>query len=196
MENQQNSSDKNLTRSAFKNIQSIMAIAYLAMVGIGMLFNHFKYQKFGINIFDYADVFDFLIAPFADLDILLFSIVSIGFITILFKIDNIGYNKKSRLYSIVNLGLDKKKWFDSFRTTLYVTLSLLYLFLAADYYGKTKYQSISEQEPIFVAHNDKTHTKGQYIGKTKDIIFLLVDNRTMAIPINNQVKFIDLKAIK
>lgn len=38
-----------------------------------MLFSYQEYKHISINIFDYADMFDFLIAPFADSKIILFS---------------------------------------------------------------------------------------------------------------------------
>lgn len=42
-----------------KEIQSIVTVLYILMVGLGMLFNYQKYSEFGINIFEYADIFDF-----------------------------------------------------------------------------------------------------------------------------------------
>ena len=35
-------------------------------IAIGMLFTFQRYDEFGINIFEYTDVLDFLIAPFGD----------------------------------------------------------------------------------------------------------------------------------
>lgn len=45
------------------SFQVFLTLSYLFAIGIGMLFNYYKYNYFGINIFDYASVFDFLIAP-------------------------------------------------------------------------------------------------------------------------------------
>ena len=61
-----------------KEIQTIMTIFYLLMIGIGMIYNYKKYALFGINIFEYADVFDFLIAPFKD-----FRIIEVSFVVLL-----------------------------------------------------------------------------------------------------------------
>ncbi|TDS52098.1 hypothetical protein [Myroides indicus] len=60
---------KNIFEKIIKEIQSVITLLYLFTVGIGMLFNYYKYTEFGINIFDYAGIFDFLIAPFADIKI-------------------------------------------------------------------------------------------------------------------------------
>jgi hypothetical protein len=70
-----------------KEIQTSLTVAYIITVGIGMLFQYQYYSEFGINIFDFADVFEFLIAPFADLKILLFSLVSILISLMLLQID-------------------------------------------------------------------------------------------------------------
>ncbi len=58
-----------------KELQTIISILYIFAVGIGMLFNFQKFSEFGINIFEFADIFDFLIAPFSDFKILLFNVV-------------------------------------------------------------------------------------------------------------------------
>lgn len=55
---------KDTYKTVITEIQTILTISYIFAVGIGMLFTFQKYSEFGINIFDYADVFDFLIAPF------------------------------------------------------------------------------------------------------------------------------------
>ena len=67
----------------FKEIQTVITIFYILIVGIGMLFTYHKYSEFGINIFDYADVFDFLVAPFSDFKILLFSTITITLVFLL-----------------------------------------------------------------------------------------------------------------
>jgi hypothetical protein len=73
--------------SIVRESQPILSIGYLLAVGIGMLFNFQKYARFNINIFEYADIFDFLIAPFADSMIILFTIASIGLAYLAFRAD-------------------------------------------------------------------------------------------------------------
>lgn len=67
---------KTLVNKLMKSAQLILTFAYLLAIGIGMLFNNQKYDAFGINIFDYSSIFDFLIAPFADFRIVAFAIVT------------------------------------------------------------------------------------------------------------------------
>ena len=68
---------KNIFVTIRKELQTIITISYIISIGIGMLFNAKKYSEFGINIFDYADVFFYLIAPFADIKILFFTLISL-----------------------------------------------------------------------------------------------------------------------
>src|SRR5690606_2414881 len=78
---------------------------------IGMLFTHKKYSEFGINIFDYADVFDFLIAPFSDMRILLFSGITLFIVFLVVRSDIFLRAKYPRTYSKFNFGLEKKRFY-------------------------------------------------------------------------------------
>ncbi len=68
---------KDTYQLVIKEIQTLITLFYIIAVGIGMLFNFQKFSEFDINILEYADIFDFLIAPFSDVYILFFSIVSV-----------------------------------------------------------------------------------------------------------------------
>lgn len=46
-------------RVAISEISKLLPLAYLCTIGIGMVFNYFKYKPFGINIFQYASVLIF-----------------------------------------------------------------------------------------------------------------------------------------
>ncbi len=98
-------------------------------VGIGMLFNYQKYSEFDINIFDYSDVFDFLIAPFADFNILLFALSSSIVVFLLLRIDVFWKKKFPKSYSIVSFRLDRKNWFNSFRYIYLLPLDLSFTYI-------------------------------------------------------------------
>lgn len=67
---------KDAYEALIKELQTILTIAYIFSVAIGMLFTYHKYNEFNINIFDYADILDFLIAPFSDFTIFWFIIAT------------------------------------------------------------------------------------------------------------------------
>lgn len=171
-----------------KEIQTFLSVAYIFGVGIGMLFSYKQYIHFGINIFEYADVFDFLLAPFVDINIMLFTIISLTISYLAIRLD-IWWNKKHpQSYSKLNLGMDKKTWFNTFRYIVYSFSFIAYLYLAANLYGKLSVLHIKRQTPVILRYADNETIKGQMIGKTKDIVFLLCDDHVKAIPIASNVK--------
>lgn len=185
---------KDVYEEIIKELQSIISLAYLLMVAVGMLFNYHKYAKFGINIFDYADVFDFLIAPFSDPKIFLFCIVSIIFSYVVVKADIYWKKRFPKWYSISNFGMDKKKWFETYRRILLPTIFILYLFLAASIYSNFTTTEIRDQKPIKITFSDNTEKKGILIGKTKEVLFLLTKNKKVdAIPLTSSVKEYEIK---
>jgi len=171
-----------------KEVQSVIAIGYMVMVGIGMLFNYQKYDQFKINIFDYADVFDFLVAPFADYRIFVFAFVSITLPYALFKLDGIIRNNFPAFYSVSNFGLDKLHWFKHFRIILFTLIFVAYLFLSAFTYGKYVKLKILKQDEVSIKYVDNKIQTGIFIGKTKDVVFLLNKKNVMVIPLNSTVK--------
>ena len=176
-----------------KEIQTIVSISYVLIVGIGMLFTYQKYSEFGINIFDYADVFDFLIAPFSDFKILLFSTITITLVFVFFKFDVYWQRKYPKNYSKINLGLDKKSWFSIYRYSVFSVMLVCYLYLSADFYGKFTKKEIEGNPQINIKYSDNENIKGIVIGKTKDILFLLQNENVKAIPINSNVKEFEIK---
>lgn len=174
-------------------IQTVVTISYIIIVGIGMLFTFQKYSQFGINIFDYADVFDFLIAPFSDFKILLFSSITIIIVFSFFKLDSYWETKYPKSYSKMNLGLEKKSWFNLYRYSTFIILLIFYLFLFSDSYGKISAKQTKKQLPITLKYSDNEIVKGILIGKTKDIVFLFQNEKVIAIPITSSVKEFEIK---
>lgn len=160
-----------------------MYISYILMVGIGMLFYSQKYGEFGINIFDYADIFDFLIAPFGDYRIIVFTVFS-SFVPILFfQLDHWCKTKYPSFYSKISMGMDKKSWYKTYWLVSYVALICSYLYLGANFYGRLTKKEILAQEPINLKYSDDKVERGIFIGKTKEVIFITSDNKVKAIPI-------------
>ena len=176
-----------------KEIQTIITLLYLLAVGIGMLFNYQKYSEFDINIFEYSDVFDFLIAPFADFNISLFALASSTVMFLLLRIDIFWEKKFPKSYSAANFGLDKKNWYNSFRYITFAIGLIIYLYISANFYGEFTKNEIENSEPITIRFEDNEVKSGKLIGKTKDILFLLKNDGVEAIPITSVVKEIKIK---
>jgi len=176
-----------------KEIQTIVTISYFVAIGIGMLFNYQKYSEFGINIFDYADVFDFLIAPFSDFYIFWFTVISICLSLLFIKLDILISKKYPKFYSKASLGWDKKSWFDIYRFLSFAFIIVLYLYVSADIYGSFIKTQINQRAPIEVKYSDNEIINGIVIGNTKEILFLLNHGKVKAIPITSLVKEIEIK---
>ncbi|MEP3371686.1 MAG: hypothetical protein ABJO28_00050 [Maribacter dokdonensis] len=175
-----------------KEIQTVITVSYIIAVGIGMLFNYQKYSEFGINIFNYSDVFDFLIAPFSDFYILFFATASILIVSILIKLDTLWKNKRPKSYSRFNFG-SKKSWYKTYRIILFSITFDIYLYMAADFYGRYAKDKIMRQNDISIRLEDNEIKSGKLIGKTKDMIFLLNNENVYAIPVTSLVKEIIIK---
>lgn len=175
-----------------KEVQTIISISYIAAVGIGMLFNYQKYIQFGINIFDYADVFDFLISPFSDLKILSFTIISILLASLITYLDVSWKKKYPKSYSRFNFQVDQKKWFTPFRFVSTAMLIILYLVIASGFYGRMSKKEILNQSLTRIRFSDGEIKRGKMIGKTNDVVFLLSGDKVEAIPITSLVKEIEI----
>ena len=176
-----------------KEIQTILSIGYLLIVAIGMLFNYQKYAEFGINIFEYADIFDFLIAPFEDYRIILFTIISTIIPITLIRFDLYWSRKFPNFYSKVTFGMGKKPWHKNFRLASFAITIVFYVFLSADQYGSRTKKRIISQDNITLKFTDNEQINGKVIGKTKEVIFLLQGEQVKAIPITSTVKEIEIK---
>lgn len=188
--------DEGLIKDAYeriiKEIQSIITFAYIIVIGIGMLFTYQKYSEFGINIFDYADVFEFLIAPFSDPYIVLFSIISISFILLLVRLEIIWKTKYPNSYAKVSFGISNKPWYETYRKINFTMLIMLYLIIASDIYGGFMKKKVEQESYITINFSNGSSKRGQLIGKTKEVLFLLKDQKVKVIPITSSLKEIEL----
>jgi hypothetical protein len=184
---------KDTYEAIIKEIQTIITISYIVAVGIGMLFSYQKYSEFGINIFEFADVFDFLIAPFSDFMVLLFTVISLTLTYLFFRLDLLWKRKFSKSYSKMNFGWDKKTWYNSFRYFTFAIIFITYLYLSADKYGEISKEQVLDKPSIKLRFSDNEIKTGKIIGKTKDVIFLMNGEKVEAIPITSLVKEFEIK---
>ena len=160
----------------------ILPLCYLVMVCIGMLFNYFKFKHFGINIFQYASVFDFLISPFEDPTIIWFMILSP---IIPIKRFPVSYKKSS-------FGMSEKSWYKPVMRITYLALVIIYIFLFSFFYGIYTYRAVKMQDDITVRYNDNEDISGKPIGKVGNSLFLLTGSVVQIIPTDSYVKSITI----
>ena len=179
---------KDYYKSIKTELPQFIPIAYLCIIGIGMVFNYHKYIHFGINIFQYASVFDFLISPFEDYIIILFTLFSLFIPFFLYYTDCLLENKHPKIYRVLSFNMNKKVKYPLFRFGILAFSVFAYIWIMSSVYGKHAYQKVLDQQDIIVRYTHNGFVVGKQIGKTNDILFLLTeDGKTKAIPIHSSV---------
>lgn len=173
-------------------IQGFVPLLYGVVVAIGMLFEYFRYKVFGINIFQYADIFDFLIAPFKDFTIFVYLIATTLVVYVGYLLDKL-LQKWPKIYAFLNFGLTKKSWFKTYTKLSFITVFGLYLFISSTVLAKINYQNvINQKNKVAILFADDEQTKGNLIGKTKEVIFLYQNEKVIIIPSVSLIKKIEL----
>ena len=174
-----------------KEIQLIITITYLVMIGIGMLFNFQKFRLYGINIFEYGDVFDFLIAPFQDRFIILTSAFAVLFPMFFLVLDLLWARKHPKSYAYMSFGWSRKPWYNTFRTISFFSLFLYCLWEVSLGYGRATYRNLELKRQVSVVFTDHSEIKGYPIGKLQEWIFIMDDDHAIhAIPTSTNVRCI------
>lgn len=176
---------KEQVRAYLKDLPRQLPLLYLAAVAIGMLFNYFKFTRFGINIFQYASVFDFLVSPFEDPNILLFIIGSMTLFGISLLIDAWWKKKWPLCYRKWTFQRTRKPWY---MPLYYPIITLIYIWLAAVYYGWYTEHAVRGQADVTVQYTDNTRLTGQAIGKVGNALFLLRGDTVHVVPMEANIK--------
>lgn len=184
---------KGTYKSLLKELQSKLTILYVLGVGIGMLFNYQKYDRFGINIFDYSDLIDFVVAPFSDLRILFFALISLMVAIFLLKIDDYLKNRFPGFYSTINFNIEKRSWYVLYNYFAILIIIVFFLYVGAGIYGKNSEKNIRKQSPVTIELADKSTINGILIGKTKEVLFLLDDQNIIIIPVTSMIMVIKME---
>jgi len=177
-------------KKPFLDSQAYITLGYLTIVAIGMMFDYEYYSHFEINIFEYSDILDFLLAPVKNLELILFAAASLIAVLIFFQLDKLWQNRWPKSYRRFNLGMsiDALK---KYRPFIVVISSFAYLNLAASIYGERMYKRFdtSPKEIEVVFESDQRVLSGKLIGKNKDYILLQTEDLAVkAIPISSDVQ--------
>lgn len=170
----------------------MLPLCYIATIGIGMAFNFSKFKFFGINIFQYASVFDFLISPFEDPIIICFFLFSTIIPTGAYFLDKYLMKRFPKFTKKSSFGMSDKTWYKPTLRITYLILIPTYVFIASMYYGIYSYHTVKAQEEIVVRYNDNEEVSGKQIGKVGNTLFLLNDSEVKVIPIDSYVKDIQI----
>lgn len=186
------SASKQQAAALIKQAQVILTVLYLTTVGVGMMFYHQKYSQFDINIFQYADIFYFLVAPFEDAFILALCALALGLFLTIFWFDNTLEKRFPRAYRYWSMGTSESSLFQSMKPASWLLMLISLLYLYSDYYGNSAKEKVLESEPISVVFENGEVAVGRMIGKTDTTLFLIEEASIKAIPLGSAVKEIVL----
>ena len=183
---------KNAWELILKEIQTILSLLYLLMIGIGMLFNYKKYMNFGINIFEYADIFHFLIAPFQDVRIIMVSIIALFMPLSIYGLSKALGRRFPKIKRKLSLGLKDKVWYPSARLILIAFILIFFISEAALGYANFVKNNPDFLPSVSITYADNEKIQGKLIGKTKEVLFLDEKGKVKVIMITAAVKEIEI----
>lgn len=160
-------------------LSRFLPLGYLAMVIIGMIFNYFRYEAFGLNIFQYASVFDFLISPFEDMHILLFIFGSMLLVLFTVKMDKLWKKHFPNSYKKWSFKWTERSWY---KPASYIFVITAYIFYGAYFYGVYTYNAVPQKKDITVRYQNNETLTGKQIGKVGNALFLLCGEKVKIIP--------------
>lgn len=177
-------------KKPFLDSQAYITLGYLTIVVIGMMFDYKYYSHFAINIFEYADILDFLLAPVKNLELILFAVASLIFVLLIFQLDKVMKRKWPKFHNRFNMGMSDAL-LKKYRPVMFAVALLAYLGVASDLYGDRMFkrfqESAKEIEVIF--ESDQRVLKGKLIGKNADYILMQTDDSAVkAIPVSSDVQ--------
>lgn len=176
--------------------QAILTLCYLMMIGLGMLFYSQKYAEFGINIFQYATILYFLVAPFEDSLIMQLSAISLVIFAFGFRWDGIIEQRFPRLYTFLYMGSNKFPWFDKYKNWSWPISFLISIIIYSTFYADNAYKRVLKSDDITVNYEDGQRAHGKLIGKTDNVLFLLENQQVKVIPLESMVKNIVVHTLK
>lgn len=178
--------------------QAYITLAYLCTVAVGMMFDYRYYTQFGINIFEYADILDFLLAPVKNIELILFAIGSLIVVSIIARLDRLIQEKWPGTYQRFNFGMSKSTA-QKYRPFFFVIALIVYLNMAAVFYGDRTFSRFETTPKTIdiVFESDQRIISGKLIGKNSDYVFLKQDSLVKAIPVASDIQEIIIsKSVK
>ncbi|MFT5801328.1 MAG: hypothetical protein ACI956_001136, partial [Nonlabens sp.] len=157
--------------------QSLLPIGYVALVLIGMVNEAIYYWQFGINIFEYSEVFDFLIAPFKKIEYLLILLAAFILSISAFSADRFLQTKYPNFHNTINMGMAKKSWFKTYRqVSFYLTFVIVLIIYGLQNSKMFKDRLIAQETSDLIVEfttADQPTLSAKKIGANKSYLFLI-----------------------
>ena len=186
---------KSIAQFLQKDISLTLSLSYIALIAIGIIFNSAYYLCFRINIIQYSDISDFLLAPFRDPFILIFTIATTILIHYMIIFDEWLEKKYPKLHHSMNKNSDKVEFLkkDSFGRVLFMIVT--YVCIVATIYAKFQTNRVKNGYNPYIHiitkdnHFEPTDTL-YFIGKNNGFTFLYNKSKkqTNVIPMSDVLR--------
>lgn len=180
-----------MSNQRFKfDTQAYITLAYLSTVAVGMMFDYKYYREYGINIFEYADILDFLLAPVKNLEVIAFVGITMFFVFLGWWLDNLWQNKSPKTYKRMNFGISVET-VRRYRPFIIIFSLVAYLIFVSEIYGDKMYErfEVNPRQIEITYESGGKVIKGKFIGKNSTYVFLQSDDEAIkAIPIASDVQ--------
>ncbi|MEM6723306.1 MAG: hypothetical protein AAF598_04665 [Bacteroidota bacterium] len=176
----------------FDTIQEVFSVSYVVLLLCGMIMDYTDYAIYGVNIFSYSDILDFLLSPFKRIEIVL--PVAIVFFFSYFR--NWYAIRKATPEEVEVLRNAPRKF--SIYFEILMTISLVIGFSIGNYIGG-KHRVINRINEGYTNTKielvDGTSKDIYLFGKNNEYLFYFSDkeNYMKVMPIRNNVKVIQIQ---
>jgi len=189
--------DRSLMNRPWKDlpgdVQSRLAVAYIAWIVIGTIMEVMYYGEFGINIIEYSDVFDFLIGPFKRSEAVFFLLFIFAITLLALRFDIFMQKRFPNTHNLMNFGLARRRWFAWYRNITFVIVFFVLLVFYSFMLGEGRRDQLCEQTDFDLAvvfQNEPGDTlQVKEIGANASYLFGLDgNNRVHIIPTQSGVQ--------
>ena len=177
-----------------KDLSLTLSLAYVALIGIGMMFTYQYYDIWGIDIFQFAGFEDFLLAPFRDMLVFFFAVVSVLFSFLAIELSKKLDKKYPHLSKYWNLGLSVESKNYNFYMNINLMLGILiYLHLSATGFAilrKWRFKKHPEENRVEIELEGQKAQNFLLLGLTENYAIVLSENdrKVSAFPLEGGVR--------
>ena len=179
--------------TTIRELQTVLASGYLCLIIIGMIYEAAFYQPFSINIFEYAEILDFLLVPFRRPVTLLLLLVTILLSYGVYYSDVALEKKFPKFYRITTFYQNTRKGYAIYRIVSVVIVFIIYVTITGWALGKlTRKQILVEKKPdieLRYSGNTNAFLQGKKIGKNGSYLFVMdLQDKVRIIPIDSHIQ--------
>ncbi len=176
-----------------KEFQGIISFGYVILIILGMLFESIYYSQFGINIFHYSGILDFLLVPFRRPTVLLILIgLSLFWYFYFITLYNFLKKKSPKIQKVFYIKIHKNgnylksqiKWL----ITFFIITTIAWAYVTSKKEKENLYKKEIDLSIEYESNSNSSSIKGKMIGKNDLNIFLLdINNKVQIIPLNSNI---------